>query len=118
MTLAQLDVSGDVDLDELSLKVSDYESALDVYVDKRGRWVYNLNQRMIVDADDVLQDHIVTCDTHWPVISYDIYSTTRFAWLLMQVNHVKAEDVFKPVLAGTTVKWLPVQQLQTVVTAM
>lgn len=36
----------------------------------------------------------------------------------MQVNHVKPEDVFKPILAGTTVKWLPVEHLRTVVTAM
>lgn len=118
MTLSKLKTADKIDLEDLDLKVTDYESILDVYVNKRGNWLFNLNSRMEVDADDVLADHLVTHDSHWPIVSYDIYATTRLAWLLMQVNHVKPADVFKPVLAGTTVKYLPPEQLRDVVTAM
>lgn len=46
----------------MDLKVTDYESILDVYVDKRGHWVYNLNNRMAVEADGVVEDYLVVCD--------------------------------------------------------
>lgn len=83
MTLSELKLSNKVSLDDMDLKVTDYESILDVYVDKRQNWVYNLNARMEVEADGVVEDYLVTCDQHWPTVSYNIYTTTRLAWLLM-----------------------------------
>jgi len=42
----------------------------------------------------------------WPLISYNLYKTTRLAWVLMKINNVQVEDMFKPILAGKTVAYI------------
>ena len=40
-------------------------------------------------------------------MSYDVYGTTRLAWLLMKLNGVDLAAAIAPVKAGTIVKYLP-----------
>ena len=44
---------------------------------------------------------------HWTLLSYKLYNTTHFAWLLMKINDVNTKDVFKKLRAGDIVKYLP-----------
>lgn len=52
---------------------------------------------------------------HWPLISYSIYGTTRFAWLLMKLNGVKAEDTFMPKYPSDKVKYISKDSLPQIV---
>ena len=80
---------------EDNLKISDYENFLNIYVDKRGNYVFNLNTGLYIDVDqNTLPTIVLDHDAWWTTISYKIYETTRLAWLLMKVNKVGLVDLF------------------------
>ena len=102
MTLLDLDTSN-ILMD--FVQITDLENIFNVYTDKNGNYYFNLNMSLYlsVTSDNI---SIYTCksDLQWPLISYNIYGTTRLAWLLLKLNEVKPKDVFKILPAGTKVK--------------
>ena len=86
-----------------------------VFADSDGRYFYNLNETIYINAKGALAEHTVSYDSQWPLISYKIYGTTRLAWLLMKVNDVDLAGSIAPVKAGTVVKYIPENMAKTVV---
>lgn len=107
------------DLDEDYLKITDLENMMSLYIDKKGRLMFNLNETMYVDADKS-QMMAYTCDhpMHWTTLSYKLYQTTRLAWLLCKVNNVKCKDIFKPKMPGDVVYYLPAGYIDNIVTQL
>ena len=94
-------------LDAQWLKITDLENMFDVYVRQDGGYAYNLNETVYVDVpDSQLLDYVCQTRMHWPLISYRIYGTTRLAWLLMKVNRVQPDDMFRAKEPSETVKYL------------
>ena len=99
-----------------TLKITDLENMLDVYVDKKLNLVFNLNMTLYVNVDpNVLPTFQCDHEMHWPLISYKIYSTTRLAWLLQKLNNVSMKDIFKPKQPGEYVKYLPQSAVQQII---
>lgn len=95
----------DVD-DQRLLKITDMENLFSVYQDRRGNYVYNLNETLYMDASDSLQEYVCQCAMHWPMVSYKIYGTTRLAWLLVKLNKVGFADMFRARRPGEIVKYV------------
>lgn len=97
------------DIDEEArryLKVSDLDNMFSIKKDRRQNYVYNLNRTVYINiSDNMLNDYTVSCNCYWPLISYNIYGTTRLAWLLMKINKVGAKNLFKKVEAGQRIKY-------------
>lgn len=93
--------------DEL-MSGEEMEQMLNAYLDEHGEWNLNLNSSfyLIGIPDSVVSIYKVPDTMHWTTISYNLYGTTRLAWLLMKLNGVGGKDLFKPVLAGHGVKYL------------
>lgn len=119
MTLAQLNNENIVDLDSLDLKSTDFENILNVYQDSRSNWFYNLNTTTNISVDEnLILTYQVTFDSHWPLLAYNIYGTTRLAWVLLQLNNITAENIFKPILAGETIKYIDKKYIRTIITSL
>lgn len=88
------------------LKVADLENMFNIFSDDEGRLLYNLNETVYVNSGGA-PEYTVTYDSQWTLISYKIYGTTRLAWLLMKLNGVELPEAFRPVKAGTAVKYIP-----------
>ena len=86
----------------------DMEQMLNIYLDDKGNWNYNLNSSFYIMGlpTSVISYFPVDDEMRWPTISYKIYGTTRLAWLLMKLNGVVGKDIFKPLQAGQTVAYL------------
>ena len=98
------------------LKLTDLDNFFNVYKDKHGNYVFNLNNSLYFDFNEQgMQKYTVTGTMHWPLISYKLYGTTRLAWLLMKLNHITTDKVFEPKKAGDKVLCLSKQQLQSIV---
>ena len=101
------------------MKITDFDNFFNVYqnesTDKK-EYRFNLNNTLYLVCDDSeLSLFECTCNCHWPLISYKIYGTTRLAWLLMKVNGVKAQDVFKMKFPGDIIKYLPKEKINQIV---
>ena len=90
------------------LEHTDLENMFNVYWHtKRQSFFYNLNDSLYIYVPKSrLLNFIVQADLYWTTISYQIYKTTRLAWLLMKLNNVKPENMLKKVEAGTIIKYL------------
>ena len=98
------------------LKQTDFENFFNVYVDKRQNYVFNLNTSIYLNmSDSSLQTYQLTHDMHWPLISYMLYGSTRFAWLLLKINNVSTADVFKIKHNGDVIKYLNKDRLPGIV---
>ena len=98
------------------LESYDFENFFNVYVDKKDNYVFNLNNSMYFDIDkNALQKYVVKHDMQWTILSYILYGTTRFAWLLLKLNGVSAKDVFKIKHAGDVILFLRKEQLNEIV---
>lgn len=97
------------------LKVSDLENFFNVELDKNHNYVFNLNETLYINADkSSLKQHVCDYDSHWPLLSYTLYGTTRLAWLLMKLNNVDAKHVFDVQPAGTTIYYLEQNQAESI----
>ena len=104
----------DID-DRRYLKVSDLDNLFSVRKDSRGNYVYNLNETVYINvSDDQLLDYTTSCNCYWPLISYNLYGTTRLAWLLMKVNNVGRKNLFTRISAGQTIKYLDKTHVQSI----
>lgn len=97
------------------LKVSDLDNFFSIRKDKRGNYVYNLNETVYINIpDDQLLDYTTQCNCYWPLISYNLYGTTHLAWLLMKINKVSAKDVFKKIPASQNIKYVDNDYVQNI----
>ena len=104
MKLVDLDIS---EFEEF-IKIYDLENMFDVFVDKHGNEQFNLNKTLYIKVDPKrLPEYECKYEMHWPLISYNIYGTTRLAWLLQKLNNVKAKDMFKSKQPKDKIKYLP-----------
>jgi hypothetical protein len=91
-----------------TIKFVDMENAFYVYIDendKRRPFVYNLNSTLYfkgVPSKEYKVDH----DKYWTTLSYELYRTTRLWWILMKVNNVDQDNLFEPVRAGSTIRYI------------
>ena len=110
----------DIDTSSMKfLKITDFENILNIYQDSKGNYFFNLNNSLYLNiANDALLSYTNDYVSHWPLISYKIYGTTRLAWLLMKINNVEAKDVFKYVEIGTKIKYLPKDQMNGLITTL
>lgn len=98
---------------------TDLENSFTVTADENGFYKFNLNTTIVLDPKNgQFKAMKLTNDMAWPLISYKIYGDTREAWMLMKINEVEFEDVFKPVKAGKTIRYLDTTQLQEVANIM
>lgn len=90
------------------LSGEDLEQMLNVYLDKHGVWNLNINSSFYAVnlPDEILSAYVCPSDMRWPSISYNIYGTTRLAWLLMKINGVRGAAIFREVRSGLAVKYL------------
>ena len=108
----------DLDINEFNqfLKIHDLENMFDVFSDRKGNNVCNLNKSLYVAVDiDALPDFTCDYEMHWTLISYKIYGTTRLAWLLWKLNGVNAKDIFKAKQPKDKVKYLPTRYSDAIV---
>lgn len=100
---------------DTSRKITDFEHFFEVYLDKHGNYSFNLNQNLYFKSDrSKLKHYICQHDMFWPLISYNLYKTPRLAWVLMKVNDVRVEDMFKPVLAGQSIAYISKETIQAI----
>lgn len=98
------------------LKITDFENIFDVYLDNKQNYHYNLNQTIYFDiSEDNLLEYICTTNCAWPLISYQIYGTTRLAWFLMKINKVDTKNIFDKKQPGDIIKYLEREKLQQVI---
>lgn len=110
------DITQQIDNFNDVFKITDLEHMFNVYQDSNSNYKYNLNTALYIEAPDSRCSHFtVSYDCHWPLVSYNIYGTTRLAWLLMKLNDVKATNVFMKIKAGTTVKYLAKETVQNII---
>lgn len=94
------------------LKITDFENFFNIF-DINGNVQYNLNSTLYFNiSDDILEDYTLSTNAHWPLISYQIYGTTRLAWLLLKINKIQTKDIFKIRCAAETIKYIPIQYVQ------
>lgn len=99
------------------LRVSDLENMFNIYLDKRGNYIYNLNNSVYFSLGEskTLKEYTVTIDSYWPLISYKLYGTTRFAWLLMKLNKVDAAHVFDKLHTGDVIRYVDNRYLEHII---
>ena len=97
-------------------KITDFDHFFKVYIDKRGNYMYNLNETLYFDIaeDNNLPVYTTTHPMQWPLISYKIYQTTRLAWLLMKLNDVDITNVFDTIPSGKEIRYLPMDSVQSI----
>ena len=100
-----------------SVRFVDFENTFDVYEDKRGMYVYNLNSNVYLNGVPTAK-FSPSHDMFWTTISYELYKTTRLWWILMKLNQVKMEDTFKPVRAGETIYYLEEPDMQSLLNSI
>ena len=91
-----------------TIKIVDMENFFDVFEDKThvgDPYAYNLNSTVYFDGAPRLK-YTLSHDMFWTTISYEIYGTTRLWWVLMKVNGVNSDNLFEPVKASQTIKYL------------
>lgn len=93
---------------DTSLKITDLENFFSVHEDKRGNYVYNLNETLYLNADNACELYTLNHDAFWTTLSYILYDTTHLAWMLMKLNKVDGDHIFDIVKAGSKIKYLPV----------
>ena len=109
------DITQEIDNFNDVFKITDLEHFFTVHEDN-GKYKYNLNETLYIDAPDAECSHyVLKHDLFWTTISYNIYGTTRLAWLLMKLNNVKAKDMFAIVRAGQSVKYIKKDTVQSVI---
>lgn len=122
MTLAQINNENlaDSDLEQLlDLKTTDFENTLNVYQDKNNNWLYNLNQSTTLSVDEsLILTYTCQYDSHWPLISYNLYGTTRLAWMLYKLNDININNIFKPILAGDKIKYIQKSFIRTIINSL
>lgn len=92
---------------ENNVSTQDLDVFFNVYLDQRDKYVYNLNNTLYIKVPDEITDiYIVKHDQFWTTLSYNIYGTTRLAWLLMKLNNVRCENVFSIIETGTRIRYL------------
>ena len=98
------------------LKITDLENIFDIFIDKRKNAVFNMNETLYINIDKTtLPEHVCSSEMHWTTLSYQIYGTTRLAWLLLKINDVEAKDIFVAKQPGDVIKYLPKQYVNSVV---
>lgn len=98
------------------LKITDLENEFDIYQDKRGNLVFDINRTLYINVDkSILLTFLCDCEMHWTLISYRIYGTTRLAWLLWKLNDVGPDTIFNAKNPGDQILYLPKQYVDTLV---
>ena len=87
---------------------NDLEQMMGAYLDDQNTWTLNINSTFyaINIPNELFSKYTLTSDLHWPTISYNIYGTTRLAWLLMKLNGIKDGNIFNIIKSGTTIRYL------------
>lgn len=80
--------------DSINVESADLENMFQVFKDRRGNYVYNINSTVYFPDLKTLPDSVLgyyQCKEldHWTTVSYNIYGTTRYAWLIMKLNNVR-----------------------------
>lgn len=90
----------------------DLDKMFSLFIDEEGRWQYNLNSTfyLVNVPDAVCKWYVCPTDMHWPSIAWKVYGSTRLAWFLMKLNHVKDQNIFEQVKAATRVRYLDYNQ--------
>ena len=98
------------------VEADDLEQIFNINVDKKGNYIFNLNSTIYLQLKDCdLLCYTTKTDTYdWPLLSYKIYGSTHFAWLLMKLNNITAKNVFNLIPAGTNIKCIGKDYLQAV----
>lgn len=96
-------------------QTADFDHFFNIYKDKNGNYVYNLNSTLYIDVPESrYQTYVLTHDLHWPIISYKLYNTTHLVWFLLKINNVKYSDVFKIKHTSDKIKYLPLDDVQAI----
>ncbi len=99
-----------------NLKITDLENIFELYQDKRGNLVFDLNSTLYINVDkSTLPEFTCNHQMQWTLISYKIYGTTRLAWLLWKINDVGIENIFETKQPGDKIKYLPKQYVDNIV---
>ncbi len=101
-----------------NIDYADIENSFNVATDEFGNYYFNLNTTIVIEPGTEYKLYDLKQDLAWPLVSYKLYGTTRAAWILMKINEVKFEDVFKPVKSGTKIKYLDTNQIQMIANTM
>lgn len=100
---------------DFNLSKADLENIFSVYTDKNNNIVFNLNETLYINIDDIYSVMIIDHPIFWTTLSFKLYETTRLAWLLMKINNVSAKNIFKKIEAGTPVKYLLKQDIISII---
>lgn len=89
-----------------NLSKADMENILSIYIDKNNNLVFNLNETLYIKPLGGLDVMTIDHPMHWSTLSYKLYETTRFAWLLMKINNVSAFNIFNKIEPNTSIYYL------------
>ena len=101
---------------ENAYNFTDFDNFFNVYQDKDSNYYYNLNSTIYIDIPESrLLTYVCQHDIHWPTISYNLYGTTRLAWVLMKINKITSDLSFKIIPAGSKIKYLDKSDITTII---
>ena len=85
---------------------TDYEKALNVYIDNNGNYKFNLNSGLYIDINEKdVQYYVVNNPIEsWQLLSYKLYGTPRLVWILYKLNNITAKNIFEPLKIGQKIK--------------
>lgn len=94
---------------------TDFEQFFNIYkIDNN--YQFNFNSTLYLNINqDMLLFYTLVGDMHWPLISYQLYGTTRLAWLLMKINNVSTQNIFNIVPAATTIKYVDINIVKKII---
>lgn len=98
------------DIDQ-SVRFVDFENLLDIYVDSRDNYMFNLNSTVYLEGLKCKM-YKPSHDMFWTTLSYELYKTTRLWWVLMKINDVGMDRCMEPVRAAEEVKCLEDSEMQ------
>lgn len=96
----------DANINDYNLSKADLENILAVYTDKNNNLMLNLNETLYIAGIKKLETTMVNHPIHWSTLSYQLYGTTRLAWLLIKINNISAKNIFNKIEPDIPISYL------------
>lgn len=98
------------------LRMYDLENIFNIYKTDDNNYIFNINNTIYFNIDEQsINTLVLDYPSHWTLISYKIYGTTRLTWLLWKLNGINKDNIWKIQDAGTKIKYLNVDIVENII---